>query len=71
MLHKLIMKHYGMEIKNISLLDSHFGTEVYCAETKTDKFVIKILPLYVKGVENEGYIADYIYIERALLLRNF
>jgi Ser/Thr protein kinase RdoA (MazF antagonist) len=61
MLNKLITENYDMEVKSISLIDSHFGTEVFLAETNKGKFIVKKLPLYVKGIENEGYITNFLY----------
>jgi Ser/Thr protein kinase RdoA (MazF antagonist) len=61
MLNKLIIENYGMEAKSILLIDSHFGTEIFLAETDRGKFVVKTLPLYVKGMENEGRITNYLY----------
>jgi thiamine kinase-like enzyme len=61
MLHKLILDNYGIEISGMSLIDSHFGTEIYLIETAKGKFIVKTLPLYVKGIENEGFITEFLF----------
>ena len=61
MLNKLITENYNMKVKSISLIDSHFGTEIFLTETDKGKFVVKTLPLYMNGMENEGYITSFLY----------
>ncbi|MDF2542463.1 MAG: kinaselike protein [Herbinix sp.] len=60
MLHKLISNNYDLEVKNLSLIDHHFGTEVFLAETSKGKFIVKTLPLGIVGMENEGHITEYL-----------
>ena len=72
MLNKLITENYGIYVNELLLIDSHFGTEVFIAETEKGKFIVKTLPLYVKGVENEGFITNFLInqgISVAKLLR--
>jgi len=61
MLNKLITDNYDFEIKNLKLLDSYFGTEIYLAESNEGKYIIKTLPIAVHGLENEGFITDFLY----------
>lgn len=61
MLNKIISDNYDIKINNMSLIDSHFGTEIFLAKTDKDRFIVKTLPLYVGDIENEGYITDFLF----------
>lgn len=61
MLSKLIYDNYNIEVKKLELIDRHFGTEIWIAQTDMGKYIVKILPLYMNGVEVEGYITEYLY----------
>jgi thiamine kinase-like enzyme len=60
-LEKLILDNYNIEIKNMLIIDSHFGTEIFLIETKNGKYIVKTLPLYVGDLETEGKITDFLY----------
>ncbi len=57
----LIETNFNIEISKLSFIDSHFGTAIYSAETPDGKYFVKILPLYMKSVENESAITDFLY----------
>ncbi len=56
----LIEANFNIEISKLSFIDSHFGTEIYSAQTPNGKYFVKKLPLYMKGVENESAITDFL-----------
>jgi Ser/Thr protein kinase RdoA (MazF antagonist) len=58
---KTIEDSYDVKINNLKLLDQYFGTEIYLAETGIGKYIVKSLPLFVPGVENEGPITNFLY----------
>lgn len=58
---KMIEDSYDVKINDLKLFDQYFGTEIYFAETNIGKYIIKSLPLYVPGVENEGLITEFLY----------
>jgi hypothetical protein len=58
---KLVSGNYDLEVKNMKLLDSHFGTEIFVIETDKGKYILKTLPLYMEGAKNEGNITDFLY----------
>jgi Ser/Thr protein kinase RdoA (MazF antagonist) len=61
LLSKYITDNYALDIDEIKLLDSHFGTEIYLVKTRQGKYIVKSLPLqYGDGIENEGSITDYL-----------
>ncbi len=57
----LIETNFNIEITKLTFIDSHFGTEIYSAETLDGKYFVKILPLYMNGVENESAITDFLH----------
>jgi Ser/Thr protein kinase RdoA (MazF antagonist) len=61
MLIKLVSENYDLEVKNMKLIDSHFGTELFAIETNKGKYILKTLPLYMEGAKNEGEIANFLY----------
>lgn len=72
----LIETNFGIEISNFTLLDSHFGTDIFLVETKSDRFMVKKLPDYMSGAKNEGKVTDYlsmngIKVPRLLKLQNW
>ena len=58
---KMIEDNYDVKINDLRLLDHYFGTEIYFAETSIGRYIIKLLPLFVPGVENEGLITNFLY----------
>lgn len=68
-----IKNDYKLEISDISLLDSHFGTEIYLMIANNQKYIVKKLPLCFENVNNEGVVSDYLAshgIKVARLLQN-
>ncbi len=57
----IIENNFNLKVSDIKLLDKHFGTELYLINTDTDKYIVKILPLYMENVKNEGELAEYLY----------
>ena len=57
----LIESHYNLKVSDMRLLDKHFGTEIYAVDTDTHKYIVKVLPLYFENIDNEGFVADYLY----------
>ena len=60
MLNELIAANYGIEINDLKLMDSYFGTEIYLVKTNEDKYFVKVLPLSVPDLEKEGLITEYL-----------
>ncbi len=58
---QIIENNFDLIITSIELIDSHFGTEIYIANTYSDKFIMKKLPLYMESVKNEGHITEFLY----------
>lgn len=61
MLTKLIIENYGLKVESLKLIDSYFGTEIFILKTDQGKYIVKTLPIYCEGLENEGYITDFLY----------
>jgi Ser/Thr protein kinase RdoA (MazF antagonist) len=61
LLKKLILDNYSLEVSSLTLIDSHFGTEIFLLESDKGKYIVKTLPLYVEDVENEGYITEFLF----------
>lgn len=57
----IIENNYNLRISDIQLLDKHFGTEIYIINTNTGKYIIKVLPLFMENVKNEGEVTEYLY----------
>lgn len=56
----LIETNFGVKINDFTLLDSHFGTDIFLAETEIGKYIVKKLPIYMSNVKNEGKVTDYL-----------
>ena len=56
----LIETNFGVKINDFTLLDSHFGTDIFLAETEIEKYIVKKLPIYMSNVKNEGKVTDYL-----------
>lgn len=56
----LLQTHFNLEITELSLLDSHFGTEIYLAKTKHEKLFVKKLPSYMTQASNEKAVTDFL-----------
>ena len=57
----IIENNFNLKVSDIELLDKHFGTEIYLISTDVGKYIVKVLPLYMKNVKNEGELAEYLY----------
>lgn len=57
----LIKDNFNLKVSDIELLDKHFGTELYLINTNAGKYIVKVLPLYMKNVKNEGELTEYLY----------
>lgn len=57
----IIENNFNLKVSDIKLLDKHFGTELYLISTDVGKYIVKVLPLYMKNVKNEGELAEYLY----------
>src|SRR5690554_5368496 len=60
MLNELITANYGIKINKLNLVDSYFGTEIYLAESDDGRYIVKLLPLSVIGLEKEGHITEFL-----------
>ena len=57
----IIENNFNLIVSDIKLLDKHFGTELYSINTDVGKYIVKILPLYMENVKNEGELTEYLY----------
>ena len=57
----IIENNFNLKVLDINLLDKHFGTELYLINTDTGKYIVKVLPLYMGNVKNEGELAEFLY----------
>ena len=57
----IIENNFNLIVCDIQLLDKHFGTELYLINTDVGKHIVKILPLYMENVKNEGEVTEYLY----------
>ncbi len=57
----IIENNFNLILSDIELLDKHFGTELYLINTDAGKYIVKVLPLYMENVKNEGELAEYLY----------
>ena len=57
----IIENNFNLKVSDIKLLDKHFGTELYLINTDVGKYIVKVLPLYMENVKNEGELAEYLY----------
>lgn len=57
----LIESNYDLKVSYMKLLDKHFGTEIYVVDADTKRYIVKVLPLYFENIDNEGFVADYLY----------
>ena len=55
-----IEEHYAIKVNDINLLESHFGTAVYCLTADHCKYILKSYPLYMENARNEGYVAAFL-----------
>ena len=62
----IIENSFDLEVSEIELLDKHFGTELYLINTKTGKYIVKVLPLYMKNAKSEGELILY-FLSHAIL----
>lgn len=57
----IIENNFNLKVSDIKLLDKHFGTELYLVSTDVGKYIVKVLPLYMENVKNEGELTEYLY----------
>ncbi len=57
----IIENNFNLKVSDIQLLDKHFGTEFYLINTDIGKYIVKVLPLYMENVKNEGELTEYLY----------
>jgi len=72
LLNKLIVENYGLIVRELTLIDSHFGTEIFLLKTNENDYIVKSIPSYVEGIENEGSVTEYLLdcgIKAARLLK--
>lgn len=65
----IIENNFNLRVCDIQLLDKHFGTELYLINTDVGKYIVKVLPLYMENVQNEGELAEYLYNHRIKVAR--
>ena len=59
---ELIADNYNLDVDDMKLFTSHFGTEIYSAQTNKGKYIVKTLPLeYDHDMEKEGHITEYLH----------
>lgn len=58
---QFIEQNYNLKVSDMQLLDEHFGTEIYLISTDTNKYIVKVVPLYFADIENEGSITEFLY----------
>ncbi|MCL2774236.1 MAG: phosphotransferase [Oscillospiraceae bacterium] len=58
---KLISDNYDVEVKDLKLIDSYFGTKIFALQTNKGKYIVKTLLPYTQNMENEGHITEYLY----------
>jgi len=69
----LIERYYDLQVSALQLMDKHFETEIYTAETTCGKFLVKVMPLFYQNVDSEGMIAGHLWqhgLKVARFLRN-
>ncbi len=57
----IIENNFNLNVSDIKLLDKHFGTKLYLVSTDVGKYIVKVLPLYIENVKNEGEVTEYLY----------
>lgn len=57
----IIENNFNLIVCDIQLLDKHFGTELYLISTDIGKYIVKVLPLYMENVKNEGELTEYLH----------
>lgn len=57
----IIENNFNLNVSDLKLLDKHFGTELYLINTDIGKYIVKVLPLYMENVKNEGELTEYLY----------
>jgi len=57
----LIESNYDLKVSDMKLLDKHFGTEIYVVDADTQRYIVKVLPLYFENIDIEGFVTDYLY----------
>lgn len=61
---RIIEDNYNLTVTEMHLLDSHFGTEIYKADTEKGEYIVKAMPSGMELSENEGLITEYLSCRR-------
>ena len=56
----IIENNFNLKVFDIELLDKHFGTEIYLISTDVGKYIVKVLPIYMENVKNEGELTEHL-----------
>lgn len=56
----MLKSNYNLDVSTLTLLDSHFGTEIYAADDGMKRYIVKTLPLYFEHIDQEGPITAYL-----------
>jgi Predicted aminoglycoside phosphotransferase len=56
-----IAENYGLNVKSLTLIDSHFGTEIYLLKSDGGDFIVKSLPMYADGIFAEGDVTEHLH----------
>lgn len=54
----LIESNYDLKVSDMKLLDKHFGTEIYVVDADTQRYIVKVLPLYFENIDIEGFVTE-------------
>jgi len=65
LLQSQIIKEYSLPLVGMALLDSHFGTEIFLAQTGAGKYIVKKTPPDAARYEREGRVTAFL-AERGL-----
>ena len=66
----LIEQHDHLRVLALQLIDRHFETEIYTAETTAGKWPVKVMPLFCRNVDSEGRVAGHL-AQRGLKVARF
>ncbi len=57
----ILETNFDIDIRTVSFIDSHFGTEIYEVHAAKAKYFVKKFPPQMEGVENESDITDFLF----------
>lgn len=61
MIAKLTEENFGLRVDEVTLLDRHFGTEIYCISAREGRFILKILHDRAGDCETEGAVTEHLF----------